>query len=329
MESQNNKTEWGITVEQEREIWSKEILNILIPLPKHCNCCNKGLINLRKNNSINNPYLGKCNNYKCNREVYLRVGTIFEYNNKTPVSILYNVIIYWLHDDLNANKIVSKLKETYNLTTFNKVIIYKFISRLRIIIANYIRSIYVLEPLAHYNAHNEIACDESLFTHCGGNATWVVGLLNLVINEIRLEIVESRDSPTLKTIIEKHIMGGNIIYTDCWSGYNFLSNINSNYTHISFNYANGHFGKTSRIEGIWGEIKQKFKKLYNSIRSTNFIYFLREMEFRRSIKLLSKEDKIKNLASAISVVGIDAKENLLGENDLLDLNYETMYDDDY
>ena len=53
------------------------------------------------------------------------------------------------------------------------------------------------------------------------------------------------------------------------------------------------------------------------------------MEFRRSIKMLSKEDKIMNFATAISVVGIDAKENLLDENDLLDLNYETMYDDDY
>ena len=73
-------------------------------------------------------------------------------------------------------------------------------------------------------------------------------------NEIRLEIVQSRDSLTLKNIIEKHIKGGNIIYTDCWNGYNFLNNINSNYVYITFNHSNGHFGKKSRIDSIWGEI---------------------------------------------------------------------------
>ena len=94
MEIQNNKTEWGISFEEERDIWSKEILNVLIPAPKVCTFCKKEIINLRKNNSINNFYSGKFNNYKCNREVYLSVGTIFQINNKTQVSLLYNVIIY-------------------------------------------------------------------------------------------------------------------------------------------------------------------------------------------------------------------------------------------
>ena len=44
--------------------------------------------------------------------------------------------------------------------------------------------------------------------------------------------------------------------------------------------------------------------------------------------MLSKEDKIKNLDIAISDVGINEKENLLEENELLDLNYETMYEDE-
>jgi hypothetical protein len=75
-----------------------------------------------------------------------------------------------------------------------------------------------MRALVHSNAHNAIAYDESLFTHCGGNATWVIELINLDNNEKRLEIVQSRYSLTLKNIIEKHIKGGNIIYTDCWNG---------------------------------------------------------------------------------------------------------------
>jgi hypothetical protein len=40
--------------------------------------------------------------------------------------------------------------------------------------------------------------------------------------------------------------------------------------------------------------------------------------------MLSKEDKINNLAIAISAIGINEKEDFLDENELLDLNYETM-----
>ena len=59
MKNKTNKTEWGISIEQERDIWNKEILNILIPIPKICKYRNKGLINLPNNSSIINPYLGK------------------------------------------------------------------------------------------------------------------------------------------------------------------------------------------------------------------------------------------------------------------------------
>ena len=60
----------------------------------------KGLIQLRKNESRINPYLGKCSIYKCNREIYLRVGTIFEPNSKTPASVIYKIIDLWLNYEL-------------------------------------------------------------------------------------------------------------------------------------------------------------------------------------------------------------------------------------
>ena len=68
-----------------------------------------------------------------------------------------------------------------------------------------------------------------------------------------------------------------------------------------------------------GELKQKCKKLYNSIRSTNFIHILRDMDFKRSIKMISKGDKIKNLSIAISIVGVNLKDVLLDDNALVDI----------
>ena len=57
MESLINKKEWKIDIETERQIWTKNLINIFIFLPDKCEYCNKGVICLRKNNSIINRFL--------------------------------------------------------------------------------------------------------------------------------------------------------------------------------------------------------------------------------------------------------------------------------
>lgn len=52
------------------------------------------------------------------------------------------------------------------------------------------------------------------------------------------------------------------------------------------------YDSTSRIESVWNELKLLFKKIYVTIRSKNFIFILREMEYNRSIKVLSPKDKL-------------------------------------
>ena len=111
----------------------------------------------------------------------------------------------------------------------------------------------------------------------------VVGLVNTSTNAFRIELVDSRDASTLKTIINKHVLNGNVIVTHQWNGYNFLNANDSGYTHIVHNHSRGSFvigiESTSRIESIWGQLKEKIKKLYHSIPSKNFLYFLREAEY--------------------------------------------------
>ena len=43
------------------------------------------------------------------------------------------------------------------------------------------------------------------------------------------------------------------------------------------------------------------------------------MDFKRSIKMISKGDKIKNLSIAISIVGVNLKDVLLDDNALVDI----------
>ena len=124
---------------------------------------------------------------------------------------MYYIINYWLNDELNVIKITNKLKEKYQLEKINNLFIYCFLKYCRIIIANYIRSKYQLDPLAYKDAYQIIDVDEILFTHFEGDPIWIVGLINLTTNEIRLEIVENRTTETLKKIIEKHVLTGNAI----------------------------------------------------------------------------------------------------------------------
>lgn len=146
------------------------------------------------------------------KRAILRIGTVLEFQNKTPASVLFKILELWLHNEFKGRKITKKIKDIYNLDSFNINFVYKFLQNCRIIIANYIRSLYILDPLAFRNSLDNITIDENLFTHLNGIPQWVIGLINLSTNEIRLEVVETRDTDTLKTIIIKHVMTGNNIY---------------------------------------------------------------------------------------------------------------------
>ena len=60
-------------------------------------------------------------------------------------------------------------------------------------IANYIRAIYVLDPLSSTNSFNHIAVDGCLFSRNLGLQIWAVGLIYFETNEIRLELAEQRN----------------------------------------------------------------------------------------------------------------------------------------
>ena len=127
MEIEPMQNYWNITIPNERIIWKNYLIGIFILIPEICNICKKGHINLRDNNSIINPFLGKCSNYKCNREFYLKKNTLFEYHRNIPASVLYNILKLWLLEEYNVTKITSKLKAFYNLEKVDSRFIYKFI----------------------------------------------------------------------------------------------------------------------------------------------------------------------------------------------------------
>ena len=105
-----------------------------------------------------------------------------------------------------------------------------------IYIANNLRDYYCIEPIAKRNAWNHVAIDESLFTHQDGIQTWGIGLINTETNDNRLDVVTSRDTETMKTIIHRHAKEGNFIVNDSWPDYNFIDAPNSHYIYHTYNH---------------------------------------------------------------------------------------------
>ena len=199
-----------------------------------------------------------------------------------------------------------KLKELYLLDTLNNKFIYIFITNCRNDITNYMRQVYTLDPLADLNNYYHVSINESLFTHEVNCQIWVIGLIYNETNNICIEIVQNRNHDTLKAIIEKHVKKGNIIINDSWIGYNFLNSNANGYTHHIYNHGHGNFvhgiDSTSRIESIWADIKVLIKKIYHKIPSKNFVYFLREAEYRRSLKSYNIKEKLENFSNLLYCV---------------------------
>ena len=79
---------------------------------------------------------------------------------------------------------------------------------------------------------------------------------------------------------------------------------------------------------MWGEPKSTLKKMYTTILSKNFIYFLREEEYRWNFKSFTMKEKINDFAEILSSIKEGDELLLLSEEELKEIEYETFYNDD-
>ena len=98
-----------------------------------------------------------------------------------------------------------------------------------------------------------------------------------------MELSFNRNADILKKIIFKHVHKGNIIVSNAWSGYNWISQPQSGYIHSIHNHGHGDLfhglDNTSIIEGILSNLKQILKSIYYSIPHTNFIFLSQKQNY--------------------------------------------------
>jgi transposase-like protein len=91
---------------------------------------------------------------------------------------------------------------------------------------------------------------------------WVVGGIERTSDrKFFAEVVNMRDAVTLLDIIDRHVLPGSIVHTDCWRGYDQLSRL-IGLEHHQVNHSKEYVNKidgthTNTIEAKWGALKRK------------------------------------------------------------------------
>ena len=212
-----------IDINKERKFWQIYIIKVLIIVPMVCPLCNYSSISLSNYDSLFNPIIARCNSSKCRKNLYLRKNTFLQHFPKTPTSVIMQILYYWIIEERNASEINNILKEKLKNYSINIKTISEILNTARYYIAFYYKNVYIIEDISDENKAERFSVDESLFLSVSNEQTWVIGIIDNEKKDFRLEITNIRNEEILKQIITTHIKPGNVVVTDGWSGYNFLS----------------------------------------------------------------------------------------------------------
>ena len=104
----------------------------------------------------------------------------------------------------------------------------------------------------------------------------------------------------MEKIIKHHVAKDNNIIIGGWGGaYQWMNNIHSGYNRIIQIHENHDFGhgeeSTSHIESVWSNLKCLLSKFYVSVKSENFIYFVKECKWMKKYANLDSSQKLAEL----------------------------------
>jgi len=215
----------------------------------------------------------KC--YKCKKEWSVRKDSILE-DLKVPFSkFILAVKLFIL--EVAAHKAHKELDLAYNTT-------HKIYTKLR-------QCIYKFVSKDDQLLSGEVEMDESYF---GGkrkssrgrgakNKIPVFGILERN-GKVKVEIVKDVSAETLLVETIKKVKRGSLIYTDKFKSYDGLVMQVFKHERLgkSVKFANGKV-YINGIEGFWSYAKERLLK-FHGVSKDNFIYYLKELEFRYNFR---------------------------------------------
>jgi transposase-like protein len=113
---------------------------------------------------------------------------------------------------------------------------------------------------------------------------------------VYVEPVVEVDKPTLQDIIKDKVLIETTIYSDTWKSYRGLEEDFAGHKTINDSeeeYVNGAAG-IKGIEGFWGYAKERPLR-YHGVSPSNFLYYLKEIEFRFNHRKLTHQQFVSHL----------------------------------
>ena len=248
-------------------------------------------------NSKTSKCIFRCLNNKCRNRISIRINSFFALFPKIKLRVISEIIKSFLNEN-NAqtcfNNLKKELNQSISLETINNIY-----GEIRNVIGKYYNILYQSEILGEKDAHRNFSVDESLFCHNqNGEDIWVLGIVDNISKDFRLEITNQWNQQVLKKFITTYVETGNTIITEGWSGYNFNNNMHG-YIRDMYIHGGGDFSlrlnSSSHIESIWSQLKAIIKKMYYIIPFKNFGLFLWEVEWRIKKKNKNINEKISEL----------------------------------
>ena len=254
----------------------------------------------------------------------MRYYSIIKFAKRIPASIVYTIIKLFIIEKKCAKDIEKTIKRNIHISP-NYNTITKFLKKIRQCISEYIKYNYKIKQIGASPENNRtVAIDETLIMHEGQKQIWLVGGIDTTTKAVRLDIVPQRNSINLKKFVRNHIEPGTNISHDGWSGYQFLDDDESVWTHEVHIHGGGDFGygthSTSHIEQFWGQLKSIIKKIYSIFPKTGFIYYVREAEFRYMISKLDESKIEKKMWKVFKMVYDICDFDFMSEEEILDNN---------
>ena len=112
---------------------------------------------------------------------------------------------------------------------------------------------------------------------------WLFGRINTLTKNIVLAPVEKRNRERLIPIIQRHVLAGTTIVSDCWRAYDTLGKLG--YTHLKVNHSQNFVdpttgANTNNIECLWSKVKCRNKVECGTSRKLVRTYLI-EFQCRR------------------------------------------------
>jgi len=249
-------------------------------LPARRICCNQ-ICFIRRNARSIDGEMFRCN--ACGSKYNIRDGTRWERFRRTPLVLIVRIVFHYFPNQYSANRTFEVLNALHVRISYETVKrIYREIRRS---ISDYMNLGLYSRPL-----RGRIQMDEALFTHRAGpgrrgsRQVWVVGMLEERTSEAFCFVVQNRNARTINQLVQQYILPGSFIIHDGWGGYNGIPH---NYRHHRCLNREGEVDNTSRVEGLWGELRAFVRNIYSGgIIEGNIRTFMQELNFRRRVRTL-------------------------------------------